>query len=109
MRVERLDEIPIQAIPQQAHVGAVLAQARALRDDRLTEVQVDEPGRGQRGGADREGSVEAALVVVVAVTRRVVFAADVDDRMACGEEGGVARAQDGAGVVLGELAQEVHG
>ena len=56
----------------------------------------------------REGRGEGALVVVVAVCGGGVFTANVDDGVAGREEGGVARAEKGAGVVGWEGTEEVH-
>lgn len=57
----------------------------------------------------REGGAEAALVVVVAVVGRVVFAADVDNCVAFGEFGWVPGAEEGRGGVEREQAEEVDG
>lgn len=54
-----------------------------------------------------EGLVEAALVVVVAVSGGGVGGADVDDDGEGGEEGRVTGADDGGRAVGGQLAKEV--
>ena len=48
-------------------------------------------------------------MVIVAVSRRIVFAADVDDGVAFGEAGRVARADERRGRVGGEEAEDVYG
>lgn len=107
--VDGLDELVVELAPEDVRVSMVRAEAGALGDDGFAEVKVHEAGGGELGVAPEEGGVEGALVVVVAVLGRVVLTADVDDGVACGEEGGVAGAEEGAGGVGGEEAEEVDG
>ena len=55
----------------------------------------------------REGGGEGSLVVIVAVVRRGILTAYVDDGVACGEESRIAGTEQRAGVVGGEEAEEV--
>lgn len=82
-------------------------QTGALGDDGFAEMEVYEPGRGKFGGFVGKCSVEGALVVVVSVLGRVVFAADVYDGVAVGKEGWVTGSEKGTGVISGEEAEEV--
>ena len=54
-----------------------------LSDDGSAEVEIDKAGGGKLGTTRREGGGEGALVVVVAVGMGIVFAADVDNSVAC--------------------------
>lgn len=72
-----------------------------LGDDGFAKVEVDKAGGGELCGMLGERGCECSLVVVVAVAGRVVFAADVDDGVAGGEEGWVASADEGGGGVCG--------
>lgn len=56
-----------------------------------------------------EDLLEAALVVIVSVAGGIVFAADVDDGVAGGEERGVAGADEGRGGIAWEEAEEEDG
>ena len=78
-----------------------------LRDDGLAEMHVDKAGGGELGGARGKGGVEGALVVIVAVCGGGVFATDVDDRVAGGEEGRITGAEEGGRVIGGEKAEKV--
>ena len=57
----------------------------------------------------REGGIEVALVVIVTVGGRDVLAADVDDCVAGGEEGGITGPEKGGWLVGGKEAEEVNG
>lgn len=78
VRIQRLDEIAVQLLPQHPHLLAVLAQSRAARNDLFSKMQVDEARGRELRVAPWEGGSEGTLVVVVAVRGRVIFAADVD-------------------------------
>lgn len=72
-------------------------------------MQVHQARGGEFGLPAWEDRVEGALVVVVAVCRGVVFASDVDDRVACCELRRVAGAEERAGRVEREETEEVDG
>lgn len=107
--VEGLDEGLVDLVPQQADLVAVLGLLELLGDDGAAKVQVHQAGARQLGGPAGEGRGEGALVVVVAVGGGVVLAADVDDRVALAQQGGVARPHQRRAAVRRQQAQHVHG
>ncbi|EDN04124.1 hypothetical protein HCAG_01989 [Histoplasma mississippiense (nom. inval.)] len=83
------------------YVRVVRREGGVLGDDGFAKVEVDKAGGGELCGMLGERGCECSLVVVVAVAGGVVFAADVDDGVAGGEEGWVAGADEGGGGVCG--------
>ena len=108
--VKGLDYVVVQLLVENLGILAVEGEASLLRDDLLAKVLVDQAGGRELGrAAAGEELVELALVVVVAVLGVVVNAADVDDGVAGLEEGGVAGADQRAGGIAGEGAEQVDG
>lgn len=105
--VEGFDEVFVELRPQDGDVGAAFGEARVEAYDWFAEVEVDESCGGEFGGARGEGGGEGALVVIVAMGGGGVFAADVDDGVAGGEEGGVAGTEEARGGVGWEEAEKV--
>lgn len=80
-----------------------------LGDDGAAEVHVHQPRGREPGGVVGEGGREGALVVVKAVSGGVVLAADIDDGVAFGQTGWVARAHERRRGIRREQTEEVDG
>lgn len=80
--VNGFDEFVVEFSPEDIDAFAFRVQTCSLGDDGFSEMQVYQPRGGEFGLFLGEGGVEGALVVVIAVLGRVVFAADVDDGVA---------------------------
>lgn len=107
--VDGFDEFIVEFSPKDLDVFAFGVQTGALGDDGFTKMEVDEAGGGEFGGFVGECGVEGALVMVVAVLSGVIFATDIYDRVAVGQEGWIAGPEESTGVVGGEKAEEVDG
>lgn len=105
--VDGFNEFVVEFSPEDFDFFALGIQTGALSDDGFAEMQVYEAGGGQFGGFVGECGVKGSLVVVVSVSPSVVFAADVHDGVAIGQEGWVAGPEKSTGVVGGEEAEEV--
>ena len=105
--VQSLDEFCIEFLVENSHLRTRFWEGSVLGDDGFAEVQVDKTGRGELGGVVGESSGEGALVVVITVGGRGVFAADVDDGVAGGEKGGFPCAEEGRWIVSWEETEEV--
>lgn len=103
--VDGLDEVRVELLVQQADVLMVRRERHVLRNDLPPEVHVDQARGGEPGAVLGEGGVEAALVVVEAVSGGVILPAHVDDCVACFQESGISGADKGRGGVGREKAE----
>lgn len=107
--VEGLDKVLVDLVVQELHLGGVLWLVELLGEDLLSEVQEHKTRARQLGLAARERHVEAALVVVVAVTVGIVLTANVDNGVARLEDLGIPGSDEGRVTVGGERPQHVYG
>lgn len=108
IRINGFDEFVVEFPPEDVDAFAFRVKTGTLGYDSFSEMQVYQPRRGELGLFLGEGGVEGALVVVIAVLDRVVFAADVDDGMAAREQSRIPSAEESAGGVGGEEAKHVN-
>ena len=80
--VEGFDKVGVEFGVEEGDGGVGFGERGFVGDDGFAEVEVDEACGGEFGGVVGEGGVEGALMVVVAVGTGVVFATDIDDRVA---------------------------
>lgn len=78
-----------------------------LGNDGAAEVHVHQPRGRELGGVVGEGGREGALVVVIAVSGGVVLAADIDDGVAFGQTGWIARTHEGRRSIRRKQTEEV--
>nr|POE52102.1 4-hydroxybenzoate polyprenyltransferase, mitochondrial [Quercus suber] len=107
--VKGFDEVFVQLLVEELHVGARLVDAGHGVDDVFAIVHPDQTRAGELGGFGGERGVELALVVVVAQDVVVVHPADIDDDGAGVQQLGVSGPDERGLLVVGEEAEEEDG
>jgi hypothetical protein len=96
--IEGFDEVGVDLLEQDVEIWSS-RKPRHGGDDVFAKVHVDKASRGQLGVVSRKDGGELALVMVVPLAGIVVLGADIDDRVAGGQDIGIAGAHERRGGV----------
>jgi hypothetical protein len=80
-----------------------------LRNDCLPKVEINKPGRRKFGGPVWEGSVEGALMMIIAVRGWLILAANIDNGVTGLQEIRIPGSDECGGLVGGQQAEHVDG